>query len=125
MAIGLDHTIVYANDAEASARWLTDLFELTEPVYFANFWVVETANGVNLDFRDTDGEVASQHYAFLVGDDEFDAIFGRITDRELPHWADSNRTHPDRINHREGGRGVYFESPDGHLLEIITRSYGS
>jgi hypothetical protein len=24
-----------------------------------------------------------------------------------------------------GGRGVYFEDPSGHMLEIITRPYGS
>jgi catechol 2,3-dioxygenase-like lactoylglutathione lyase family enzyme len=29
------------------------------------------------------------------------------------------------INHRDGGRGVYFEDPDGHLLELLTRPYGS
>jgi len=29
------------------------------------------------------------------------------------------------INHRDGGRGLYSKTPDGHLLEIITRPYGS
>jgi len=29
------------------------------------------------------------------------------------------------INHRDGGRGLYFQDPGGHLLEIITRPYGS
>jgi catechol 2,3-dioxygenase-like lactoylglutathione lyase family enzyme len=63
--------------------------------------------------------------AFLVGEDEFDAAFGRIRDQELPYWADPGQAQRGAINYRDGGRGVYFEDPDGHLLEIITRPYGS
>jgi catechol 2,3-dioxygenase-like lactoylglutathione lyase family enzyme len=70
-------------------------------------------------------EAASQHYAFLVGEEEFDAAFGRICDQALPYWADPAQTQPQVINYRDGGRGVYFEDPDGHRLEIITRPYGS
>jgi catechol 2,3-dioxygenase-like lactoylglutathione lyase family enzyme len=40
-------------------------------------------------------------------------------------WADPGRTQRGAINHHDGGRGLYFEDPDGHLLEIITRPYGS
>jgi catechol 2,3-dioxygenase-like lactoylglutathione lyase family enzyme len=72
-----------------------------------------------------EGEVASQHYAFLVGEDDFTKIFGRVRDRGLEYWADPARTRPGEINHHEGGRGVYFKDPDGHQLEIITRPYGS
>jgi hypothetical protein len=87
--------------------------------------VVKADNGVWLDFAETSREIASQHYAFLVGEDEFDAAFGRICDQELPYWADPGQTQRGAINHRDGGRGVYFEDPDGHLLEILTRPYGS
>jgi catechol 2,3-dioxygenase-like lactoylglutathione lyase family enzyme len=124
MAIDLNHTIVSANDAEAAARWTAELLGLPDPVPASHFWVMETANGVSLDFDDAD-EIISQHYAFLVSDDEFDAIFGRIAERGVPHWADPGQSQPGQINHRYGGRGVYFENPDGHLLEILTRPYGS
>ena len=86
--------------------------------------IVEVANGVSLDYHEVDGAIASQHYAFLVCEDEFDAIFGRIVERGLDHWADPAKRRPDTINHNDGGRGVYFEDPDGHFLEIITRPYG-
>jgi len=56
---------------------------------------------------------------------QFDASFGRIKDQGLRYWADPGRTKPDVINTRDGGRGLYFEDPDGHLMEIITRPYGS
>jgi catechol 2,3-dioxygenase-like lactoylglutathione lyase family enzyme len=65
------------------------------------------------------------HYAFLVSDENFDAIFGRIVGRGLEYWADPARRQPGEINHHYGGRGVYFPDPDGHFLEIITRPYGS
>ena len=73
----------------------------------------------------TTGTITPQHYAFLVGEEEFDAAFARIRDQNLPYWADPGQNRPGVINHRDGGRGLYFEDPDGHLLEIITRPYGS
>jgi catechol 2,3-dioxygenase-like lactoylglutathione lyase family enzyme len=27
------------------------------------------------------------------------------------------------INHWNGGRGVYFRDPNGHVLELLTRDY--
>jgi hypothetical protein len=126
VAVELNHTIVSARDAHTSARWLTELLDLADPTPFGPFWVVQTANGVSLDFIDDDGDsIESTHYAFLVGEEDFDRIFGRIVEREMPHWADPSQQLPDQINHHDGGRGVYFPSPDGHFLEIITRPYGS
>ena len=52
-------------------------------------------------------------------------IFGRIQQRGLPYWADPGRRRSGEINHNDGGRGVYWEDPNGHFLEIITRPYGS
>ncbi|HEY6531950.1 MAG TPA: VOC family protein [Acidimicrobiales bacterium] len=126
MTIQLNHTIVSAADGEAAARWLTELFELPPPQRFGPFWQVDTANGVGLDF-DTVGDeaVTRQHYAFLVTEDEFTAIYGRITDRGLEHWADPATSRPGEINRNDGGRGVYFRNLDGHFLEILTRPYGS
>ena len=125
MSVELNHTIVSARDAEGSARFMADILGLDEPSRFAHFWVVETANGVSLDFSESRDEVTPQHYAFLISEEEFDEIFARITDRGIDYWADPGRTRPDQINHNDGGRGVYFKDPEGHLLEIITRPYGS
>jgi catechol 2,3-dioxygenase-like lactoylglutathione lyase family enzyme len=60
-----------------------------------------------------------------VSEEEFDHIFARIKGRSLPYWADPGRQRPGCINRNDGGRGVYWNDPDGHLLEIITRPYGS
>jgi catechol 2,3-dioxygenase-like lactoylglutathione lyase family enzyme len=124
MSVELNHTIVAARDSEASATFLAEILDLPAPRPFGPFMVVEVANGVSLDFMDTDEEITPQHYAFLVSEAEFDEIFGRIRAWSLPHWADPARRRPGEINHNDGGRGVYFPDPDGHFLEIITRPYG-
>src|SRR6185312_7843482 len=112
-------------DREISARFMAEVFGLAEPEAFGPFLVVRTANGVSLDHMAASGPIAPQHYAFLVSEAEFDAIFGRVQARSLPYWADPHAQRPGEINHNDGGRGVYFPDPSGHFLEIITRPYGS
>lgn len=125
MSVQLNHTIVWCRDKQRSSAFLTEMLGLPPARPFHHFLVVETANGVSLDFFEKQGPVSTQHYAFLVGEDDFDAIYGRIRERDLPHWADPARRKAGEINRHDGGRGVYFEDPDGHLLEAITRPYGS
>jgi catechol 2,3-dioxygenase-like lactoylglutathione lyase family enzyme len=125
VAVQLNHHIVHASDPEASARFLADVLGLGPPTRFGPFVVVETANGVGLDFLPAEGEISGNHYAFLVSEEEFDEIFGRIRDRGLEYFADPAAQHRGEINHHDGGRGVYWADPDGHWLEIITRPYGS
>ena len=81
-------------------------------------------NEVTLAFIQTDEDIQIQHYAFLVTEPEFDEIFGRVKARGLDYWADPAHRRKGEINHNDGGRGVYFNDPDGHYLEIITRPYG-
>jgi len=126
MPIKLNHTIVHSTDPQASADFLTSLFGLPPAKRFGPFHVVEVGNEVSLDFLSGDGmDIQMQHYAFLVSEPEFDAIFGRIKERRLKYWADPGQKQAGEINHHFGGRGVYFQDPSGHLLEIITRPYGS
>jgi catechol 2,3-dioxygenase-like lactoylglutathione lyase family enzyme len=124
MTIKLNHTIVYSRDKQASSAFMTELFGLPEPVPFGPFLGVELGNEVTLDFYDEEGEASPQHYAFLVGEDEFDQIFGRIKARGLAYWADPGHRLEGQTNTHDGGRGVYFDDPSGHSLEIITRPYG-
>jgi catechol 2,3-dioxygenase-like lactoylglutathione lyase family enzyme len=125
VSVQLNHTIVWCRDKQRSATFLTEILGLSPAVPFGPFLVVELSNRVSLDFHDTDDEIAAQHYAFLLGEDDFDRVFGRIRERRLAHWADPGQHRAGEINRNDGGRGVYFEDPDGHLLEVITRPYGS
>jgi len=124
MAVQLNHTIVQVRDKQTSSRFLADLLGVAAPVPFGPFLVVQVDNDVSLDFVDVP-DPKPQHYAFLVGEPEFDAIFGRIREQALPYWADPFHREPGEINTHDGGRGVYWEDPDGHNLEIITKPYGS
>ena len=125
MVAQLNHTIVWCSNKTASAQFLTEMLGRPAPARFGHFDVVELDNGVSLDFADAEGPIRPQHYAFLIGEADFDAVLGRIKDRGLDHWADPMRSRPGQVNHNDGGRGVYFPDPDGHLLEVITRPYGS
>jgi catechol 2,3-dioxygenase-like lactoylglutathione lyase family enzyme len=125
MSAQLNHTIVWCRDKRRSASFLTQILGLGEPSRFGPFLVVELGNGVSLDFHDKDGEIASQHYAFLISEREFDEIYARIQAQNIAHWADPGQRRAGEINRNDGGRGVYFEDPDKHLLEVITRPYGS
>jgi catechol 2,3-dioxygenase-like lactoylglutathione lyase family enzyme len=126
VTIMLNHTIVLSKDKRAAADYFTELFGLPEPKPFGPFLGVEVGNEVTLDFMDAGHyEIQRQHYAFLVGEEEFDQIFARIAERGQKYWADPGLAHEGQINRNDDGRGVYFEDPSGHLLEIITRPYGS
>ena len=125
MSVQLNHTIVKAHDPQASAQLLAELLGRGAPMRFGPFHGVEIDNGVTLDFMKVDGEFDWAHYAFLVSESEFDDIFGRIRARGIPYWADPGHHQPGEINHGDGGRGVYWDDPDGHVLEILTRPYGS
>jgi catechol 2,3-dioxygenase-like lactoylglutathione lyase family enzyme len=125
MAIRLNHTIVAAHGKENAAKFLSEILGLPPPSLVGPFAVMRVSEDTSLDYVDTDGEIKSQHYAFLVDENEFDEIFARIRERRLTYWADPGRREREQINTWDGGRGVYFDDPNGHLLEIITRPYGS
>jgi catechol 2,3-dioxygenase-like lactoylglutathione lyase family enzyme len=126
MTIQLNHTIVAAHDKEASARFLASLFGLEVGAPFGPFVPVTVGNGVTLDYADSRTEtITPQHYAFLVSEDEFDAIFERIKQAGITYYADPQHTEKGSINHRNGGRGTYFEDPGGHNMEILTRPHSN
>jgi catechol 2,3-dioxygenase-like lactoylglutathione lyase family enzyme len=124
MTVKLNHTIVHARDARASADFYASVFGLGKPVPFGPFLDIDTDNGVTLAILETNEKFEPQHYAFLVSEAEFDQILGRVRALGLDYWADPGKKQKGATNTHFGGRGVYFEDPGGHLLEIITRPYG-
>ena len=125
MPVQLNHTIAMATDPAASAQFLADVLGLAAPHAWGPFHEVRLDNGIAIDFMDAGGNpVSAIHYTFLVSEAEFDQIFGRIQERGLVHYADPHKQRPGEINHDDGGRGLYWEDPDGHLLEMITVPYG-
>ena len=125
MAAQLNHTVVWCSDRKRSSRFLAQMLGLPEPHSFYRFEVVDLDNGVSLDFADETGPIQQQHHAFLIGEEDFDAVYARIREQGVAHWADPACSRGGEINHNDGGRGVYFADPDNHLLEVITRPYGA
>ncbi len=125
MSVELNHTIVHVKDRDAAAREVADTLGLGAPTSYGPFAVLEMSNRVSLDFMEDAGEIHGQHYAFLVSEEEFDRIHQRLRDQGKQWWADPFRRNPGEINTNDGGRGVYWLDPNGHVLEIITRPYGS
>ena len=119
MTIQLNHTIVHARDKHASATFLASILGLPVGEEFGPFVPVKLANGVTLDYM-TAPDPQAQHYAFLVGNEDFDAAFARVEHQGLEYYAEPGGSHPGQINHRRGGRGFYFDDPDGHAMEIFT-----
>ncbi len=125
MSVQLNHTIVWCRDKQKSASFLIEILGLPAPIPFGPMLVVQFNNSVSLDFYENDAAISSQHYAFLISEDEFDQVLGRIRNRRLPYWAEpgKGKGRAGEIYEHNGGRGVYFEDPDGHLLEVMTRPY--
>jgi catechol 2,3-dioxygenase-like lactoylglutathione lyase family enzyme len=123
MGMQLNHTIVWCSDKQKSTRFLMDILALPSPIEFGHMLVVQLENGVSLDFFESEGAISMQHYAFLTSEDEFDRVFARIRDRGLQYWADPGKQRASEIYSYNGGRGIYFNDPDGHFLEVMTRPY--
>jgi catechol 2,3-dioxygenase-like lactoylglutathione lyase family enzyme len=121
MPIVLNHTIVPASDKEMSARWFARVFGLSYEGPMGHFAPVKVNDTLTLDFDDWD-KFDMHHYAFHVSEEEFDSIFGRVKTEGIAYGSGPRSLEDMDINTRLGGRGVYFRDPNGHILELMTRT---
>lgn len=121
MAIELNHIIVPAPDKHVAATFLAGILGVELGRAWGPFVPVPMSNGVTLDYMDST-DFRGQHCAFLVSEDEFDAAFGRIKDAGVAYWADPFHNEPNEINHVFGGRGLYFDDPAGHNMQLLTKA---
>ena len=121
MPIVLDHTIVPARDKEESARFFARIYGLSYEGPQGHFAPVKVNETLTLDFDNWD-QFETHHYAFHISEDEFDAIFGRVQAEGIPYGSGPFSQDDMKINNWRGGRGVYFKDPNGHLLELLTRT---
>ena len=119
MGIVLDHTIVPAHDKEASARFLARILGLAYEGAVSHFAPLRVNETLTLDF-DNDTSFESHHYAFKVGEGEFDGIFARVKQEGITYGSGPRSLDDMQINHRRGGRGFYFRDPNGHVMEVLT-----
>lgn len=123
MPIVLDHTIVPARDKEAAARLFARLFGLPYDGPSGHFAPVRVNDTLTFDFDQFDEGAAyeNHHYAFHVDEATFDAVLGRVKAEGLTFGSHPWSPENGELNSWNGGRGVYFRTPDGHLLELLTR----
>lgn len=119
MTMVLDHTIVPARDKEASARFFARVFGLRYEGAVSHFAPVRINEELTLDFDEAE-HFERHHYAFKVGEAEFDGIFDRVKAEGLRYGSGPRSAEDMTINRRRGGRGFYFRDPNGHLLEVLT-----
>jgi catechol 2,3-dioxygenase-like lactoylglutathione lyase family enzyme len=125
MPILLDHTIVPARDKLASATFFAEIFGLSVKSADGYFAQVQVNDSLTFDFSD-EPKPQSHHYAFHISDTEFEAIYERVKAKGLPYGSGPYNHSDGKIYTRRGGRGFYFEDPNGHLLEVMTvRETGS
>ncbi|MFF0434016.1 VOC family protein [Streptomyces sp. NPDC004327] len=123
MAVELNHTVVHARDRRVSAEFLAEVLGLEVGAPFGPFLPIEVGNGVTLDYYESDADFTSQHYAFLVPDEEFDTMIARLERMGVTYYADPHHGRPGEINNLFGGRGAYFLDPSEHNMEIMTVPY--
>lgn len=124
MPIQLDHTIVPSRNKVAAAQMLAALLELPwAPSGMGPFAPVYVNDGLTLDFIDTDAAFPVHHFCFRVDDAAFDAILGRIQAAGIPFRSTVHGVDDGLVNPSMGGRGIYWNQPDGHQWEILTVSY--
>jgi catechol 2,3-dioxygenase-like lactoylglutathione lyase family enzyme len=120
MTIQLNHTIVPAQNKIASAQFFGRIFGLEfDPNATSHFAAVQVNDSLTLDFANSK-EFESHHYAFKVSEAEFNAIFARIHAQGVAYGSGPHHLTDGDINHRGGGRGMYFQDPNGHVLELLT-----
>jgi catechol 2,3-dioxygenase-like lactoylglutathione lyase family enzyme len=119
--IMLNHTIVPSHDKESSANFFARIFGLRYDGPAGHFAPVQVNDSLTFDWDNRD-QFESHHYAFMVSDEDFDAVFGRLKAESVRYGSGPGSPDDGQINTRHGGRGLYFRDPDGHLLEIMTRA---
>ena len=124
MTIDLDHTIVPSRHKVQSARQLAELLGVPwAETALGPFSAVFVNDGLTLDFIDTDEDFPIYHFCFRVDDAAFDAILARIEAAGIPYRSTVRGPMDRKVSTDFGGRGIYWNEPDGHQWEMLTVSY--
>ncbi|MBG0792881.1 VOC family protein [Methylocystis sp. H62] len=119
MSIILNHTIVPSRNKKEAAAWFAQVFGLSFEDAAGHFAPVRLNETLTFSFAD-EASFERHHYAFHVSETEFDAILHRVKERGLAFGSAPWSQGDSKLNDWNGGRGVYFENVDGHLLELMT-----
>lgn len=120
MGVALDHMSVATRDKVATAEFYAGVFGVRYEGPRRDFAPLTLTEGLTLNFEQSEG-FEPRHYAFRVTSDEFDAVLGRLHAGSIP-FGNSTRDKNGEVYNHGGIRGFYFEDPNGHGLEILTKA---
>ncbi len=116
----LDHTIIRTRDKVGSGRFFARTLGLEFDENPGGLFTGVRVNEKLTVFFATSREVPSNHYAFRTSEAEFNIILERIRSEGLTYGSGPflPALRDGRIAEADGDRGVYFEDPNGHVLEV-------
>ena len=120
VSIELNHIVIPARSKWASATFLASILDVPAGPQRELSVPVRVGHRVTLDYVDAEG-FGCHHCVFLAGEADFDAVFARLRSTGITYYAGPHHERPGEISYLRGGRCVYFDDPDGHTIEIITR----
>lgn len=124
MTVHIDHLTVPSRDKKAAAKLLAELLGVPwSETGIGAFAPVYVNAGLTLDFDEWTSHVPLLHYCFRVGEEDFDAILGRIRAAGIPFRSRVHGPVDFAVDTAHGGRIVYWNEPDGHQWEMLTVSY--
>jgi hypothetical protein len=124
MAIELDHFIVSSHKRVKSAKMLGEILGVPwQETALGIFSPVFINAGLTLDFIQTDADYPVEHYCFRVSPDEFDTILDRIKAAGIEYRSTVRGPVDSQVDTQFGGKGIYWNEPDGHQWEMLTVSY--
>jgi catechol 2,3-dioxygenase-like lactoylglutathione lyase family enzyme len=124
MPIELDHIMVPSRDKDAAARQLAALLGVRwGPAKVGPFAAVYVSAGLTIDFDQWETEFPGGHYCFRVDDATFDDVLRRLQGSGVPYRSEPLGAADYAVNTALGGRIVYWSEPDGHVWELLTKSY--
>ena len=124
MSIQLDHLLIPVRDRIASAKLLAGILDVPwAESGIGPFSPVYVNDGLTIDFDQANAPYPIQHYCFRVSVEDFGAILSRIKHRGMRYRSMPHGPVDSKVNTDHGGSIVYWEGPDVHVWEMLTRSY--
>jgi catechol 2,3-dioxygenase-like lactoylglutathione lyase family enzyme len=124
MPIHLDHAMVLSHNKVEAGQFLAHVLNVAcGHANVGPFFAVYVSDSLTLDFDEVVEPYPIQHFCFRVTDTEFDEILERVKVAGIPFRSLPHGPNDRAVNTQLGGRILYWTAPDGHIWELLTRSY--
>lgn len=124
MTMELDHIMIPSRDRDFAAEQLASILGVKwGPANVGPFTAVYVSPGLTIDFDEWQDDFPRGHYCFRVDDTRFDEVLQRLKSAEIPYRSLPHGANDHQVNTSLGSRIIYCDQPDGHVWELLTKSY--